>query len=65
MGETKTYEFRKHAVRMALTSRPKRRQVADDLGVEPSPLTNWEKALRHRDLVSSDDRALARKTERL
>ena len=40
MGLKRTDEFRKDAVRIALTSGPTRKQVADDLGVGMSTLTN-------------------------
>ncbi|MFT4707096.1 MAG: transposase, partial [Ascidiaceihabitans sp.] len=38
MGRTRTDEFRKDAVRIALTSGLTRKQVADDLGVGMSTL---------------------------
>jgi transposase len=38
MGYGRTDEFRKNAVRIALTSRLTRKQVADDLGVGMSTL---------------------------
>jgi transposase-like protein len=40
MGLKRTDEFRKDAVRIALTSGLTRKQVADDLGVGMSTLTN-------------------------
>jgi hypothetical protein len=45
MGMKRTEEFRKDAVRIALTSRLPRKQVADDLGVGMSTL-NIEHVLR-------------------
>ncbi|MDA0187270.1 MAG: transposase [Proteobacteria bacterium] len=44
MGTGRTDEFRKDAVRIALTSGLSRRQVADDLGVGLSTLNNWVNA---------------------
>jgi transposase len=41
MGRTRTDEFRKDAVRIALSSGLTRMQVADDLGVGMSPLNKW------------------------
>ena len=40
-GKRPTPEFRRAAVRIALTSGLKRKQVADDLGVGLSTLTRW------------------------
>ncbi|WP_128910914.1 transposase, partial [Tropicibacter alexandrii] len=47
MSTVRTDEFRKDAVRIALTSGLTRRQVADDLGVGLSTLNKWVNA--HRD----------------
>jgi transposase-like protein len=41
MGLKRTNEFRKDAVRIALTSGLTRKQVADDLGVGMSTLNKW------------------------
>ena len=41
MGLKRTDEFRKDAVRIALTSGLTRKQVADDLGVGMSTLNKW------------------------
>ncbi|MDP3263922.1 MAG: transposase [Tabrizicola sp.] len=49
MGTGRTAEFRKDAVRIALTSGLSRRQVADDLGVGLSTLNKWVSA--HRDTI--------------
>jgi len=65
MGTVKTEAFRKEAVRIALTSGLRRRQVADDLGVGLSTLNKWVTAHRETDVVSAADRALARENERL
>src|SRR5690554_108184 len=65
MGKGRTDEFRKDAVRIALTSGLTRRQVADDLGVGLSTLNKWVTAHRDTDVVSPEDRELARENERL
>ncbi len=61
----RTDEFRKDAVRIALTSGLSRRQVAEDLGVGMSSLNKWGMAHRDTDMVSSEDRKLALENERL
>ena len=58
-------EPRNEAVRIALTSGLSRRQVADDLGVGFSTLNKWVSAHRGTDVVSAEDRDLARGNERL
>ena len=65
MGTGRTDEFRKDAVRIALTSGLSRRQVADDLGVGMSTLNKWVTAHRDTDVVSPEDRKLALENERL
>ena len=65
MGTGRTDEFRKDAVRIALTSGLSRRQVSDDLGVDLSTLNKWVNAHRGTDVVSAEDRELARENERL
>ena len=52
MGTVRTDEFRKYAVRMALTSGISRKQVADDLGVGMSTLNKWITAYRDTDVGS-------------
>ena len=65
MGTGRTDDFRKDAVRIALTSGLSRQQVADDLGVGKSTLNKWVAAHRDTDVVSSEDRDLAAENERL
>jgi transposase len=55
MGTGRTDEFRKEAVRIALTSGLSRRQVADDLGVGFSTLNKWVSAYRGTDVISAED----------
>ena len=65
MGTVRTDEFRKDAVRIALTSGLSRKQVADDLGVGMSTLNKWITAHRDTDVVSQEDRELAIENDRL
>ena len=65
MGTVRTDEFRKDAVRIALTSGLSRKQIADDLGVGMSTLNKWITAHRDTDVVSQEDRELALENERL
>ena len=79
MGPTRTDEFRKDAVRIALSSKDQdlirgikfpedgltRKQIASDLGVGMSTLNKWITAHRDTDVVSAEDRDLARENERL
>jgi len=60
-----TDEFRADAVRIALTSGLKRKQVADDLGVGMSTLNKWIAAHRDTDVVSKEDLDLAKENDRL
>jgi transposase len=62
MRLTRTDEFRKDAVRIALTSGLTRKQVADDLGVGMSTLNKWITAHRDTDVVSKEDLGLKRMT---
>jgi transposase len=61
----RTEEFRKDAVRIALTSGLTRKQVADDLGVGMSTLNKWVTAHRDKDVVSKEDLGLAQENDRL
>ena len=79
MGQTRTDEFRKDAVRIALSSKDQdlirgikfpedgltRKQIASDLGVGMSTLNKWIPAHLDTDVVSVEDRDLARENERL
>ena len=79
MGPGRTDEFRKDAVRIALSSKDQkmirgiifpedglaRKQIADDLGGGMSTLNKWITAHRDTDVVSHEDRELARQNERL
>ena len=65
MGHGRTDEFRKDAVRIALTSGLTRKQVASDLGVGLSTLNKWITAHRDTDVVSKEDLSLAQENYRL
>ena len=79
MGTGRTDEFRKVAVRIALSSKDQkmiwgiifredglsRKQIADDLGVGMSTLNKWITADRDTDVVLHEDRELALENERL
>ncbi|MDG1210443.1 MAG: IS3 family transposase [Paracoccaceae bacterium] len=65
MGLKRTEEFRKDAVRIALTSGLTRKQVAADLGIGMSTLNKWITAHRDTDVVSKEDLWLAQENEQL
>ena len=65
MSTGRTDEFRKEAVRIALTSGLSRRHAADDLGVGFSTPNKWVSAHRGTDVVSAEVHELARENERL
>lgn len=59
MGLKRTEEFRKDAVRIALTSGLTRKQVAYDLSVGMSTLNKWITTYRDTDLASKEELSLA------
>ncbi|CUH88700.1 Transposase [Phaeobacter sp. CECT 5382] len=65
MGLKRTDEFRKDAVRIALTSGLTRKEVADDLGVGMSTLKKWITTHQDTDVVSKEDLGLAQENDRL
>ena len=65
MGTARTDEFRKDAVRIALTSGLSRKQIADDLGIGMSTLNKWITTHGDTDVVSNEDRELALENDRL
>jgi len=65
MGQTRTDEFRKDAVRVALTSGLTRKQVASDLSIGMSTPNKWITAHRDTDVVSKEDLGLAQESDRL
>ena len=58
-------EFKREAVRIALTSGLPRERVASDLGVGKSTLNKWVSHYRPSDLVAAPQADLARENERL
>ena len=65
IGLKRTEEFRKDAVRIALTSGLTRKQVADDLGIGMSTLNKWITWHRDTDVLSKEDLDLAEENDRL
>ena len=65
MGRIHNEEFKREAVRIALTSELKRRRVASDLGVGHSTLAKWIQRSRPEDLPPAADIDLAKENERL
>ena len=58
-------EFKRDAVRIALTSGLTRRQVASDLGMGVSTLNKWIKVAQGNEEASLPDADLVREVERL
>jgi len=58
-------EFKREAVRIALTSGLSRERVAQDLGIGKSTLGKWLAQYRPADLASAPQADLARENERL
>ena len=65
MAKVHNEEFRREAVRIALTSGQQRRQVAADLGVGFSTLAKWIQRSRPADLPPAADIDLSKENERL
>ena len=63
MGLKRTDEFRKDAVRIALTSGLTRKQVADDLGIGMSTLNKWITSHRDTDVLSKEDLGLTQEND--
>src|SRR5690606_4647892 len=64
MAATHSEEFKRDAVRIALTSGLTRRQVASDLGVGLSTLGKWIRALSDEAKAPDRDADLLRENER-
>ena len=60
-----TEEFKREAVRIALSSGLPRDRVATDLGVGKSTLHKWISQYRPSDLIAAPQADLARENERL
>ena len=65
MASTHSEEFKRDAVRIALTSGLTRRQASSDLGVGMSTLNKWIKTYRDTDVISKEDQELLKENERL
>lgn len=65
MAEKRTEEFKREAVRIALTSGLPRKQVAADLGVGVSTLNKWVKAHGDSGTVPQKEAELVKEIERL
>ena len=65
MAQRHGTEFRKEAVRLALTSGLTRKQIADDLGMGLSTLNKWVQQDRHEELMSGPDDDQAKEIARL
>lgn len=65
MARNHNDEFKREAVRIALTSGLTRRQVASDLGIGFSTLAKWVQELKPDDLPPASDIDLAKENERL
>ena len=63
MGLKRMDEFRKDAVRIALTSGLTRKQVADDLGIGMSALNKWITSHRDTDVLSKEDLGLTQEND--
>ena len=65
MANGHSEEFKRDAVRIALTSGLTRRQVASDLGMGMSTLNKWIKVAQETQDASLPDADLVREVERL
>lgn len=65
MADRHSDEFKRDAVRIALTSGLTRRQVASDLGIGLSTINKWVKALSEEASPAGPDQDLLRENERL
>ena len=65
MSTSRTEEFKRDAVRMALTSGLPRKQLAADLGIGLSTLNKWVKAFGDADTVPQKEAELVKEIERL
>ena len=65
MAPKHSEEFKRDAVRIALTSGLTRQQASSDLGVGMSTLNKWIKTYRDTDIISKEDQELVKENERL
>ncbi|MEP0940438.1 MAG: transposase [Rhizobiaceae bacterium] len=64
MAHCHTDEFRREAVRIALTGGLTRKPVASDLGMGFLTLSNWRQQTRHKELPTASDIELVNEKER-
>jgi transposase len=65
MATKYTEEFRRDAVRIAVTSGLTRPQIASDLGVGVSTLNKWVQKHQHEDLMSGPHEDVEKENSRL
>jgi transposase len=65
VGHRHSDEFRREAVRIALTSELTRRQVAADLGIGFSTLSKWIQLERRDEVLSAPQEDLGKENDRL
>ena len=65
MSSNRTEEFKRDAVRMALTSGLPRKKLASDLGVGLSTLNKWVKLYGGNDTVPEKEAELIKEIDRL
>jgi transposase-like protein len=65
MAPRATEEFKRDAVRIALTSGLTRKQASSDFGVEMSPLNKWFQQHQNDDLMSGPLRLMLGQTFRM
>ena len=65
MASRHSDEFKRDAVRIALSSGLTRRQVSSDPGIGLSTLNKWMKALRDEEVIPKRDQDLVRENARL
>ncbi len=65
MGHRHSEEFRREAVRIAQTSGLTRKQIASDLGIGFSTLSNWVQSMKQDELSSAPQGDLTKENERL
>ena len=64
MATRPSEEFKRDAVRIALTSGLTRHQTSSDLGIGLSTLNKWVKTYRDSNVVSKEDQDLAKENQR-
>ena len=65
MAQRHSEDFKREAVRIALTSGLTRKQIASDLGIGFSTLSKWVQTMRRDELAAVPQEDLAKENERL